>query len=257
VAITTANSNAVDWAAWSRFFEKRSQRPLPPLDLRTNYSNLPASLGQSLATFQLAESGGGKIAAEARNSRLKGIDKEYAAAIDLFVREERRHANILAMCVRLLGGSLLQRDWTATMFTMLRRIGGLRSKVLVLLAAEVVGICYYSTIASQLQPGPVQRWLLELVNDERAHLRFHCSFLRSQTDTRMKRLLFVGAWRVVSYAAMLTVIVHHRQALRDMQLDFGVVWQRWMAVSQQARRLVVNQVPTTLDAELNDGHCPV
>ena len=67
-----------------------------------------------------------------------------------FVEEEHRHANILAMCVRLLGGTLVKKNWTAGLFVFARRLIGLRLKVLVLLAAEVVGLCYYHLLAVQL-----------------------------------------------------------------------------------------------------------
>ncbi len=232
---TTTISN---WTAWQRFFSSRSKRPLPALDLRTDYSALPRSLGRSLAVFQLGESGGGTVVRQAAESRLPGVGADYAEAMRLFVEEEHRHANILAMSVRLLGGELIRKNWTARLFVMFRRLIGLRFKVLVLLAAEVVGICYYAAIAGQLGGGPVQRWLLELVSDERAHLRFHCDFLRSQTPTRWQRYSFVALWRVVSHCAAIAVMIDHRHAIRDTDLNYRVLWQRFMAVSQQAEKLV-------------------
>lgn len=130
------------WEAWARFFVNRSKRSLPALEQDRDYSELPASLAQSLAIFQLGESGGGTIVKQALHNNLQGVDEYYAAAMALFVEEEHRHANILAMCVRLLNGTVIRSNWTARLFVFGRRLIGLRLKVIVFLAAEAVGICY-------------------------------------------------------------------------------------------------------------------
>ena len=186
-----------NWAHWRKRFEARADRELPTLETSADYSALPASLARSLAVFQLGESGGGTVVEQARDSEVAAVDADYAEAVRLFVAEEHRHANVLAMCVRLLGGKLIRRNWTQRLFLFGRRLIGLRLKVLVLLAAEVVGICYYSSIAGKLPAGPVRRWLCELVEDERSHLEFHCLFLQSQTTSPWRRRVFVTVWRSV------------------------------------------------------------
>ncbi len=227
-----------NWAHWRKRFEARADRELPTLDTSVDYSRLPASLARSLAIFQLGESGGGTVIEQARDSALENVDDDYAEAVKLFVAEEHRHANVLAMCVRLLGGELIRRNWTQRLFRFGRRLIGLRLKVLVLLAAEVVGICYYSSIAAKLGPGPVRRWLSEMVEDERSHLEFHCLFLQSQVTTAWRRKLFVAVWRSVMAAAAIVVMIDHKQTIRDLNLGFRCTWQRWMAFSQMAERLV-------------------
>lgn len=228
----------IDWRKWRQLFENRSDRPLPALETDTDYSNLPSSLAESLAIFQLGESGGGTIIEQARLSVLQGTDDYYADAIAFFVKEEHRHANVLAMCVRLLGGTLIRKNWTAHLFVFARRLMGLRLKVLVLLAAEVVGICYYHLLASQLPSCHIKRWLTQLVDDEQSHLYFHCSFLHSQTCSTRQRRIFVVVWRCLMVAAAVAVIIDHRNAIRDMGLDFKTVWYRWMSFSRLAEQLV-------------------
>lgn len=226
------------WRRWREFFEARAERPLPELDLKTDYSSLPPSLAESLAIFQLGESGGGTVVEQANASRLPGVDSDYAEAVALFVEEEHRHANILAMCVRMLGGELKRSNWTARLFVAGRRLMGLRLKVLVLLAAEVVGICYYMALASALPVSPMKSWLLRIVDDERAHLEFHCQFLKGQVTGRWRRCLFVAAWRSVMVAAAVVVMVDHRRTIRDLGLGYRQTWSRWMAISELAEKLV-------------------
>lgn len=234
------NTENSDWLAWRCFFERRSDRSLPKLDLRADHSTVPVSVARSLAIFQLAESGDGSIIRQAMYSSLPGTDKHHVHAVALFVDEECRHANILAMCVRMLGGELIRKNWTARLFVFARRLIGLRVKVAVLLAAEIIGICYYAAIASKLQPGLVHLYLTQLVDDKRAHLDFHCQFLRSQIKSRWQCRLFVVGWRVLMYVAALMVRVEHRRSIREMKLDVGTTRQRWIALVELAERLVAD-----------------
>lgn len=231
------------WKEWAEVFRERSDRPLPPLDVDCDYRAVPASLARSLAIFQLGESGGGTVIKQARRSRLRNVDKHYGEAMAWFVAEEHRHANLLAMCVRLLDGELIQTNWTAKLFVFGRRLIGLRLKVLVLLAAEVVGLVYYNLLARRLKPCNLRSQLLEIVEDERSHLYFHCDFLRSQTTTRFRRALFVATWRIVIGCASLVVAFDHRHALRDLKIDSKTVFERWWNFARLADALVVSDSP--------------
>ena len=231
-------SECVNWHQWQQFFAQRSERLLPELDVSEDYSKLPKSLARSLAIFQLGESGGGTVIEQARRSKLPGVNGRYADAMELFVAEEHRHANILAICVRMLDGTLIRSNWTARLFVRARRLMGLRLKVLVLLAAEVVGICYYHLLAIRLPVCRIRSMLLQIVDDEHSHLYFHGAFLRSQTRSTWRRILFAVVWRTTMLAAAIAVIIDHRAAIRDIGLDRAAVWQRLMSCSQLAERLV-------------------
>lgn len=241
----------VNWSAWSAFFARRADRPVPQPRPEEQFAALPASLARSLAIFQLGESGGGTIVEQARQSDIAGVDDDYVDAIGMFVREENRHADVLAQCVQLLGGSLIRRNWTARIFVGLRRLLGLRFKVMILLAAEVVGLCYYHLLAGRLPQCQIGRLLAQLVDDERAHLEFHCAFLHAQTRSGWRRAVFIAAWRVTMVAAALAVLIDHCPAIRDLGIRPGVIWRRWMLYSRLAERFVVagteslDQVPAT------------
>lgn len=235
------NGNTVDWRSWRNFFAERRGRPLPELHDPQDYSGVPASLARSLAIFQLGESGGGTVVEQARSSRLRSADGYYAEALQLFVGEEHRHAEILAICVRNLGGSPIRRNWTADLFVFTRRLLGLRLKVLVLLVAEVVGICYYRLIAMQLPTGRLRSLLEQIVEDERSHLRFHCEFLRAETRGPWRRVVFAAVWRLAILSAVLVTLVDHRAALRDLGLPAGIAWRRWTACAELTERLVISR----------------
>ncbi len=231
------------WKEWADVFRSRSERPLPPLEVDADYSQMPASLARSLAIFQLGESGGGTVIRQARRSNLPNIDRNYGEAMAWFVAEEHRHANLLGMCVRLLGGELIKENWTAKLFVFGRRLVGLRLKVLVLLAAEVVGLVYYNLLARRLTSCNLRERLLEIVEDERSHLYFHCDFLRSQTGSRARRWVFRIAWRAVISAAALVVAFDHRHAIRDLGIGFSTVIERWANFARLAEALVISDSP--------------
>lgn len=249
----------VNWQKWRNFFAARSGRRLPKLHDPQDYSEVPPSVARSLAIFQLGESGGGTVVEQARQSRIESAGPQYAEAMAYFVDEEHRHAAILAICVRNLGGTLIRRNWTANLFVFARRLIGLRLKVLVLLAAEVVGLCYYHLLATRLPAGRLRSLLAQLVNDERSHLHFHCTLLRAEASSPWRRLLFTGVWRLTMLAASVVVLIDHRAALRDLGLPVRTVWRRWMTYSRLAERLVVGRdIGAAADRQVLAGeHVPV
>lgn len=231
------------WRHWRDFFAARSSRPAPRIladDERL--MRVPASVARSLAIFQLGESGGGSVIGQARRSRIREIDESYADAMALFVAEEHRHAELLACCVRALRGELIRSNWTARLFVFGRRLIGLRLKIMVLLAAEVVGICYYQLLSRSLPAGEVRAILGEITRDEKAHLRFHCEFLQSQVRNRLQRALFVGAWRLLMLAAALVVMADHRVALRDLGISRRAAWRRWIGYCRIAEKRILRLV---------------
>lgn len=202
------------WSSWRRYFEANAKRPLPVVDAGGVPEAWIRPLARSLAIFQAGEGGEGRIAREIERVHLAGIDDEYRAALKLFVREEGRHAKILGLAVRALGGEPRGRPWSERLFVAGRRLLGVRLKLLVLLAAEVVGIGLYGALAERLGTCPIGQALRELCDDEAAHLEFHCAFFRGQTRSRWRRAAFGAAWWAVAAAACATVLVDHRATLR-------------------------------------------
>ncbi len=235
------------WRGWRRYFEERAGRPIPALEADHDYQYLPRSLARSIAVFQLGESGGGSVVQQAQESQLPGVTADYAAAVGGFVAEEHRHANLLAMCVRLMGGELIRENWTARWFVRGRRLLGLRLKIMVLLAAEVIGTVFYRLIAERLPPGSMQRWLTDIRGDEQAHLDFHCAFLRSQMNNRTARLVFTAAWRTLMLGTACVVLIDHRRTFLDLHIERGQVWRAMKYMSRAAEKQVLER-PTAANS---------
>jgi hypothetical protein len=208
------------WKHWRSHFETQALRPLPaaPADILLKVPEAwRAPLCASLARFQLGEGGEGRIAREIERATLPGIDDDYRAALKLFVREEGRHARILAGMVRSLGGTLLRASWSERLFVAGRRLMGLRLKLLVLLAAEVIGLGFYALLARRLGACSIGEQLSEIAADEGMHLEFHADFFRGQVGGA-GRWLFRAAWWSVAGLACVVLLVDHRRTLRALEI---------------------------------------
>lgn len=229
------------WKHWRTHFETQAGRPLPsaPTDI---LSTIPepwrAPLCASLARFQLGEGGEGRIAREIERASLAGIDDDYRAALKLFVREEGRHARILAGMVRSLGGELLRASWSERLFVAGRRLLGLRLKLLVLLAAEVIGLGFYALLARRLGACSVGEQLDEIAADEGMHLEFHVDFFRTQARGA-GRWLFRAAWWSVAGLACAVLLFDHRRTLRALEIPTTTAARRLLRLIALVDRRVL------------------
>jgi hypothetical protein len=225
------------WIGWRRYFEHQQRRPLPPIAEPLGLT--PArrrALSWSLARFQLGETGEGRIARDIWRVRLSSIDDDYRVALGLFIKEEGRHARVLAQVVRALGGDLLARSWSERVFRLARRALGTRTKLLALLAAEVIGIGFYSLFAAALPGGPMRAALEEIACDERAHLRFHADFFAAEAPRGWRALLFRAAWAGVGAAAVLLALGDHWRTLRALGIPFGHAVRTFAALIREGGR---------------------
>lgn len=223
------------WNAWREHFEQNAQRPVPMVEAPELTEDHRVALATSLSRFQLGESGEGRIAHDIDTARLPGIDADYRAALKRFVAEEGRHARVLGLMVNALGGRLLGRQWSERAFVGVRRAFGIRFKLLVLMAAEVIGIAFYGALSTVLPDGSMRRALLQICDDEERHLEFHVDFFRSQRVRPVSAAVLWLAWWPVAMAAGLVVLVDHRRTLGVLGLSSAqVVKLMWRRVRQGA-----------------------
>jgi len=239
------------WIEWRTYFERNQTRPLPELPPAAVAALTPqarAQLAWSLARFQLGESGEGRIARRIYDVCLPGIDDDYRRSVGLFIKEEGRHARILAHLVRRLGGRLITKTWTRGLFVRARRLGGVRGKLLVLHAAEVIGSGFYDALASGVASGPLRAALEQIRDDERAHLRFHRDFFAAQAPAGWRRGLFIASWGLVAIPSASVVLWDHRLTLRTLGIPLRRVIASLAALIVEGGRRAPTQEPWRLAA---------
>lgn len=208
------------WKAWIHHFAA-NRRPEPCLDAAGLIEIAPEvrrRLVRSLQRFQLGESGDGRFLL--RGARRYG-DAGLCEAMQLFVREEQRHARVLAMVIRALGGTLLRRHWSDAAFVVVRRSAGFRGEVMVLFIAEILGMLYYGALRDGSAHRSLRAVFADIHDDEVDHLRFHVAWLgpRLRELRPSTRWLLRRAWTLLFRAACLALVLDHRQALACVGVD--------------------------------------
>jgi hypothetical protein len=238
-------TTSMAWTSWRAHFERNRTRPVPPLALPLQAGELggaaASDLAWSLARFQIGETAEGRIVRQIARRPPRGTDADYARALELFVKEEGRHARLLAAMVKGLGGELVTATWTKHLFVVCRRLAGVHFKLVVLLVAEVIGIGFYGVVARRLAPHANLRQLRtalgQIVEDERAHLAFHRDFFRATAPRGWRRLLFRAAFTAVGAAAAVVFLIDHRRTLRSLGVGVGAMARALVALVREGQRL--------------------
>jgi len=236
------HSAASPWARWLTHFECQRHRPLPHID---GMLGLPPEtlrvLGASLARFQLGETGEGRIVREVEHFHASGIDDRYRRALDLFVREEGRHARILREALMTLGVAVLEREWTSQLFKRARQLFGIRFKLLVLLVAEIAAVVAYGALVEHLPASSLRTALEQMHADEEHHLGFHGDFFKLTSSSALRRGAFALALSLLVPAALLVVLLDHHRTWRALSVSRRELWQNARARTMQTIRHVCAQ----------------
>jgi hypothetical protein len=207
---------------WLHYFEANARRDCAPT--ATLFAEVPADLraplALSLGRFQLGESAGGKIHEEMPTHPDRALDHATRRAVQLYIEEEWRHARELALVIRALGGELQTAHWTNGAFTACRRVLGLRTKMLTLAIAEVIGIVYYRALANGIGSSALAVSLHRIANEESRHLDFQAAFFERAIALapawlrQPYRWLLRGLMLAIFVAAIGVLLLDHGRVLR-------------------------------------------
>lgn len=209
---------------WIQHFEANTRLnhslALPACDCPLPHKEREA-LARSLATFQLGESGGGtRLRRYTQSIPSLGTLKGYQRAVDLFVAEEQSHAALLARTVEHLRGTLLQKQWTNSIFRWMRDLVNLEFNIQVLLTAELVAEVYFGLLSLRCTDPVVQTVARKLLRDEMGHLSFQRDFLfeRLKTLTPAMQRLWRLQFQLIHHATAAVVAWDHRDCLRVLKI---------------------------------------
>lgn len=207
---------------WLSYFEgnQRVDRAPAPGLLAQVPPELRESLALSLGRFQLGEAAGGRLHEEIATHPDASLDAPLRRSVQLYIEEEWRHSRELALIVVTLGGELQTAHWTNGAFTACRRLLGLRTKMMTLAIAEVVGIVYYRALASGVGSAALAGSLGRIANEESRHLDFQAAFFDHAVERRPRalrgiyRFLLRGLMLAIFTAALLVLLLDHGAVLR-------------------------------------------
>jgi hypothetical protein len=210
---------------WRTYFEhNRDHRHAIPW---SDTIHLPPGLSgpfiRSLQRFQVGESGEGR---HLRASAKATGNVDYAAAIELFVREEQEHARLMGEIIKRLGAPLLTGHWSDHCFIRLRHLFGLNQQLMVLLMPEIIAKRYFLLLHDQAGDPAVRAVCAQILHDEEGHVAFHTEYLHQSLaglDVLSRRLLR-GVWRMLFRLSVLVVVLDHRSLLRACRVSAARFW---------------------------------
>lgn len=243
------------FAGWTRGFEaERERRREKGEPDWAGGASLAGPLARSLQRFQVGEDGDG--ANLIRKADDAG-DRDYAAAVRLFVAEEQNHARLLALLLGAGGMPTIAAHWSDSVFVRLRRLLGLRLELLVLMIAEVVALRYYRAVSEGTGDPLVSEVAARILADERRHVPFHCLRLREALAALPGplRVLTLTGWRLLLLGATTVVAWDHGSALRHL----GLKRRRFIADVMKSTVEVVADILGTRPLQPSDAapaHAP-
>jgi len=224
MGLHTGGMSPDDLRIWLNHFEYHAEHPrcIPGgLDdvLRPEERRLIAS---SIATFQLGEQSDGRtlVRAAERFARARQMPA-LVRIIELFIREEQRHASLLRSFMEDHGIPLKSSHWTDHAFRRLRRLAGLELCMCVLITAELIGNVYYRVLASATGCQRLRVLCRTLVADELVHVAFESQVLLALRAARpaWARTLIRWAHRGFLVGTASVVCLTHRSLLRHSGHD--------------------------------------
>jgi hypothetical protein len=212
-----------------------------------------------LQCFRLGESSEGRIVGEARRTTDPAFDEALKEATALYVREEGRHAAILAQLLAGLGAPTRKRATAEVFFRRGRRFLGLRTKMLVIAAAEVVGVAVYTRIRDGIGSPVIASAIGDIVGDERDHLEFQALLWSRIIATCGPRSGIAApaigcAFATVLVAATLMVTIEHHAALRHLGVRPGTFVRECMQIGRKLAHATVSQLNPGTPPRPISGH---
>jgi len=217
---------------WLSYFRANRGRPSPRVDpaVASLDPRLHAVLAPSLGRFWLGESGEGRVAKQAAESSDPALDDAMRESIALYVREEGRHAREIADVLSAMHEPLPGRHWSESLFRRGRRLLGLRTKMMTIAAAEVVGAVYYEMLSEGV---PAMRELAAVIaREEREHLGFQGAYFErvcvcGRPEARTLRVgMVLAGFAVIAACAVATFLVSHGGIVRELGVTRGEIAKR-------------------------------
>lgn len=194
-----------DWAA---YFEKNNNHRLqidfthePPLTVQERNRILP-----SIQNFQMGEASQGRFLLNcARRYADRYHAPEYLEAMKWFVREENWHSAYLKKYMDYHQLPVRSHSVLNQIFRVLRKIGGLKSEIIVLVTAEIIALSYYRALAECAASPALKSICRQMLRDELPHILFQSSTLYRLKSGFMEKLLRILLMEITMTIVWLTM----------------------------------------------------
>jgi hypothetical protein len=215
-----------EWLAYFRGNAAR-ERPVPWQHGAEATPEELAAIGRSLQAWQLGETSEGRhLRAAAARHAAREDDPDFPAVVELFIKEEQRHGEMLGQFLDRAGLGRRQADWGDTLFRAARYwLTNIETWTTPVVMVETLAMIYYDAIRQATGSRALRAICGQILADEVPHIQFQCERLAFflQRRGRLGRWLTLRIHRLMFLAIVLLVWIGHRRALRAG----GYGWRRY------------------------------
>ncbi|MCI8360343.1 MAG: hypothetical protein HFE86_03290 [Clostridiales bacterium] len=189
----------------------------------------------SIRAFQKGEgSDGAYLMQTVERYVQKGGEAAYAEAMRWFIKEENWHSAYLKSFMRFYQVAGAKRSFLDKVFRRLRKCGGLKCEVTILVTAEMIALTYYDALASCTDSPALKSVCRQMLEDEVPHILFQSCTLRRLKRRRTDPLVR----RAVMDITALAVWLAFHKVFQTGGYGFGRFWRENRGYLQQSVRLV-------------------
>ena len=181
VVITTSERNRFDYKEWEAYFRGNDAGRLK-IDFSQEKA-LPQKVKKlifpSIRAFQKGEgSDGGYLMKTVNAFAEQSGEADYPDAMRQFVKEENWHSAYLKTYMEFHGVESAKRSVLDAAFRRLRKLGGLKCEVTILVTAEMIALSYYDALSNCTESAALKSICAQMLQDELPHIVFQSYTLR-------------------------------------------------------------------------------
>lgn len=233
VDFTRSKMNQFSYKEWNVYFSQNDKQRLA-IDFSQERS-LPKAVKKqifpSIREFQKGEGSDGRYLMEAVEAFAdKNRLPEYKEAMEWFVKEENWHSSYLKKYMDFHHVSTKEKSFLDRVFRKLRRLGGVKCEVIVLVTAEMIALTYYDALAQNTDSIALKSICKQMLHDEIPHVMFQSYTLRHFKNNLTDKLLRV----MLMEATLLFVWGAFRNVYRAGGYDLGMFFKENMGYLRQS-----------------------
>lgn len=206
-----------------------------------------ALITSSVQQFQRGESSEGlhllKIARQ--------YDPDYFEAIQLFVKEEQKHAAVLARFMKQEHIPLIGGHWTDTAFRKLRKFLTIENTITVLLTAETIAAVYYRALHNATHSVTLQAICNQIISDEEMHINFQSYTLRNFyfRNSAAKKSAYQAYHTILMYGTAMLVWLYHAHIFKGGKYTFTTYMQFIKEEFARSRGMITGRIAISIREE--------
>lgn len=189
----------------------------------------------ALQQFQKGEHSEGK---HLFNYAKKFGDPEYIEAIKLFIKEEQKHAIVLAKYMDIHRIPRIKEYWIDNVFRGLRKFAGLENTLIVLVTAEIIAKVFYRSLNDATNSVLLRKICRQILQDEDQHLAFQAFTLNHfyKTSPRWKQIITRSWHRILMTGTIFVVWAWYKKVFKRGGSSFSRFFRETMLVYFEVER---------------------